>query len=177
MPARHVQVARSRAARRSAAALLATAFAFPAAAQKGPPACPFALDALEAVFGVAFGAGVPEPGIGTGCVYRSAAGSATAGTGLSLGVYINAAMPEATRRMMLGGGRKHELAPVPGDPDNAVVVRHRGDVPPFPQVAYVRGGQDVMLQVTGMGFEPDEKARGARIERLNQQLLKLPRVP
>lgn len=93
------------------------------------------------------------------------------------GVFVNASTPEQTRQMMLMGGRKHELVPVAGDADKAVVVRHRGDVPAFPQVACVRGGRDVMLQVTGLGFEPDEKARTRRIDDINAKLLKLPRLP
>lgn len=151
--------------------------AVPAAAQKAPPACPFAPDALKGAFGVGFAAGTPETGMGTGCVYRTVGGSKANGTDFSLGVYVNASMPEPTRRMMLAAGTRHELVPVPGDADRAVAVRHRGDVPAFPQVAYVRGGHDVMLQIVGLGFEPDEKARLARIDRMNQALLKLPRLP
>jgi hypothetical protein len=161
---------------RSGACLAAIVSLFAAAAH-AQPACPFTPDALKGVFGIAFAAGTPEPGIGTGCVYRTTGGSAKAGTDFSVGVFVNASMPEQTRQMMLMGGRKHELAPVAGDADKAVVVRHRGDVPAFPQVAYVRGGRDVMLQVTGIGFEPDEKVRTRRIDEFNAKLLKLPRLP
>jgi hypothetical protein len=164
-----------RSARRGAC--LAAIVSLFAAAAHAQPACPFSPDALKGAFGIAFAAGTPEPGIGTGCVYRTTGGSMKNGTDFSVGVFVNASMPEQTRQMMLMGGRKHELVPVAGDADKAVVVRHRGDVPAFPQVAYVRGGRDVMLQVTGLGFEPDEKARTRRIDDVNAKLLKLPRLP
>lgn len=148
-----------------------------AASAHALPACPFTPDALEGVFGIAFAVGTPEPGIGTGCVYRGTGGSMKDGTDFYVGVYVNASMPAQTRQMMLMGGRKHEPGPVAGDADGAVVVRHRGDVPAFPQFAYVRAGRDVTLQVTGLGFEPDEKAGTRRIDDINAKLLKLPRLP
>ena len=43
-----------------------------------------------------------------------------------------------------------------GDPDKVTWVRHRGYVQPFPQVAYLRGGKDVMLNLRGVDYEADE---------------------
>ena len=159
------------------ALVLAAALVLPLVAHAAPAACPFTPEALKAAFGVAFEAGVPQPGIGTGCQYKTRGGSARDRTDFSVGVYINSSLPEPQRKMFLAAGSKHELVPVAGDADMAVVVRHRGDVPAFPQVAYVRGGYDVMLQLSGIGHEPDEKARAARIDQFNQTLLKLSRLP
>jgi hypothetical protein len=67
--------------------------------------------------------------------------------------------------------------PSAGGPDKAIRVRHRDDVPAFPQVAYIRGGNDGMLNLRGVDDEADEKKRLARIDGFNAKLLKLPRVP
>ncbi|MBL8309074.1 MAG: hypothetical protein JNL19_01490 [Burkholderiales bacterium] len=155
----------------TAASVSVALFSSGAVGAQAPQACPFSQDALKAAFGVNFDAGKAQPAMGTGCTYKAVSAPFT------VGVYINVSLPEAQRKMFLAAGTKHELVPVPGDTDNAVWVRHRGDVPAFAQVAYVRRGFDVRLQVTGSGFEPDEKVRAAKIERLNQQLLKLSRVP
>ena len=163
--------------RSRAALLLAAALAAPLVAHAAPPACPFAPEALKTAFGVAFDAGVPQPGIGTGCQYKTRGGSSKDRTDFSVGVYINSSLPEPQRKMFLAAGSKHELVPVAGDADKAVVVRHRGDVTGFPQIAYVRGGYDVMLQLSGSGYEPDEKLRATRSDQFNQTLLKLPRLP
>ena len=50
-------------------------------------------------------------------------------------------------------------------------------MPAFPQVAYIRGGNDGMLNLRGVDDEADEKKRLARIDAFNATLLKLPRVP
>lgn len=148
----------------------------PALAQT-PPACPFSPDTLKAAFGIGFEAGKPQPSMGTGCAYKTLGGSAKSQTDFSVSIFINPSFPEPQRRMFLAAGAKHELEPVPGDADKALIVRHRGDVPPFAQVAYVRGGHDVMLHLTGAGGVDDPKARRAMIDSFNQKLLKLPRVP
>lgn len=145
-----------------------------AAAAHAQPACPFAPDTLKGAFGIAFAAGTPEPGMDTGCVDRTTGGSMRNGTDFSVGVFVNVSMPAQTRQRMLIGGRTHELATVAGDAEGAVVVRHRGDVPPFPQVACVRAGRDVPLQVTGLDFEPDEQVRTRRIDDFNSTLPKRP---
>ncbi|MCC6244559.1 MAG: hypothetical protein IT353_17075 [Gemmatimonadaceae bacterium] len=147
------------------------------AAAQTPPACPFSTDALQSVFGIAFEAGKPQPGIGTGCTYKTVGGTLKNGTDFTVGVYVNASFPEPQRKLMLAAGTKHTLESVAEDPDRAVVVRHQGDVPAFPQVAYVRRGFDVRLQVVGSGFEADERARRAKIDGFNRKLLKLPRIP
>jgi hypothetical protein len=155
-----------------AAALWATA----ALAHAAPPACPFTPEVLKKTFGVDFATGKEEPGIGTGCIYKTQGGSLKNDTDFSVGVYINASMNDRLRTMTLTAGNKHELVPVPGDADKAVVVRHRGDVPGFPEVAYIRAGHDVTLHVRG-GSHDTVAARTARNDAFNRKLLSLPRVP
>lgn len=139
--------------------------------------CPFTPDILKKTFGVEFDAGKSEPGMGTGCRYRTKGGSAKADTDFSLGIYVDPMMgtAEAHRKMVIGP--MHQYPPVAGDADKAVMVKHGGSVPPFPQVAYERGGKVVNLQISGLAHEPDTKARDARIDQMNKKLLQLPRIP
>lgn len=139
--------------------------------------CPFTPDVLKKAFGVEFDAGKSEPGMGTGCRYRTKGGSIKAHSDFSLGIYVDPTMgtAEAHRKMVIGP--MHQYPPVAGDADKAVTVKHGGSVPPFPQIAYERGGKVVNLQISGLAHDPDAKARDALIDQMNRKLLQLPRVP
>ena len=64
-----------------------------------------------------------------------------------------------------------------GDPDKAVTVQQKPDVPPFPSVMYQRGDLLMVLNLTGGVPRGDAKAEAATIEQMNAKLLKLRRVP
>jgi hypothetical protein len=159
--------------------LLAALCAAPLFAQAAPPTCPLSPDALKKVFGVAFGAGTSEPGIGggSGCKYNAQGGSKKNNTDVSVSIFVEPPMgtPEMHRKMTMGP--MHQFVPVAGDADKAVTVKHGGSVPPFPNVSYERGGYIVKLHLTGLDYLDDAKAREARIEQMNKKLLQLPRVP
>ena len=161
------------------ASLLGALLAVPVFAQAAPPACPLSPDALKKVFGVGFGAGTAEPGIGggSGCKYTSQGGSKKNNTDVSVSIFVEPPMgtPEMHRKMTMGPG--HQYLAVAGDADKAVTVKHGGSVSPFPNVSYERGGYIVKLHLTGLDYLDDAKAREARIEQMNKKLLQLPRVP
>ena len=80
-------------------------------------------------------------------------------------------------RTMTAGGPKAKLNPVAGDPDKAVTVQQKPDVPPFPSVMYQRGDLLVVLNLTGSAPRGDAKAEAAFIEQMNGKLLKVRQVP
>lgn len=146
-------------------------------AQAAPPACAIKSDDLAKVFGVAFEAGAAEPSIGTGCRYRTKGGSAKNNTDFSvvLGIVKPSGPAPAFRKLM--GGPGNQYLDIAGDPDRAVWVKHGAGVPSFPNISYERAGLLIELHITGIGHDADANARAARVESMNQRLLKLPRVP
>jgi hypothetical protein len=152
-------------------------------AHAAPPACALDPADLEKVFGVKFDKGKEEPafGMGTSCKYHTVGGSLAKGTDFSvfLGIIPTGGQMQMFRTMLAGPAAK--LVPVPGDPDKAVIVQIDPKVPPYvtpyPYVMYERGDLLVQLQVLGGVPTGDAKADAARIQQMNEKLLKLRRVP
>lgn len=151
-----------------------------AAASAAPPACALEPADLQKAFGLTFDKGQPDPagGMGTGCKYNTVGGSLAKGTDFSvwLGIIPTGGQMEMFRTMTAGGPRA-KLTPVAGDPDKAVTVQQKPDVPPFPSVMYQRGDLLMVLNLTGGVPRGDAKAEAAYIEQMNGKLLKLRRVP
>lgn len=149
-------------------------------AHAAPPACALEPADLQKAFGVAFDKGQADPagGMGTGCKYNTVGGSAAKGTDFSvwLGIIPTGGQMDMWRTMT-AGGPKAKLNPVAGDPDKAVTVQQKPDVPPFPSVMYQRGDLLVVLNLTGGAPRGDAKAEAAFIEQMNGKLLKVRRVP
>ena len=149
-------------------------------AHAAPPACALEPADLQKAFGVAFDKGQADPagGMGTGCKYSTVGGSAAKGTDFSvwLGIIPTGGQMDMWRTMT-AGGPKAKLNPVAGDPDKAVTVQQKPDVPPFPSVMYQRGDLLVVLNLTGGAPRGDAKAEAAFIEQMNGKLLKVRRVP
>ena len=138
-------------------------------AHAAPPACALEPADLQKAFGVAFDKGQADPagGMGTGCKYSTVGGSAAKGTDFSvwLGIIPTGGQMDMWRTMTAG------------DPDKAVTVQQKPDVPPFPSVMYQRGDLLVVLNLTGSAPRGDAKAEAAFIEQMNGKLLKVRRVP
>jgi hypothetical protein len=81
---------------------------------------------------------------------------------------------EMLRKFLLGPG--NEAVPIPGDPDGAAVVRHGGDVPPFPSILYERKGHTLLLHISGL-WDRGYGGQAEAIQAWNEKLAKLPRVP
>ena len=149
-------------------------------AHAAPHACALEPADLQKAFGVAFDKGQADPagGMGTGCKYSTVGGSASKGTDISvwLGIIPTGGQMDMWRTMT-AGGPKAKLNPVAGDPDKAVTVQQKPDVPPFPSVMYQRGDLLVVLNLTGSAPRGDAKAEAAFIEQMNGKLLKVRRVP
>ena len=175
----HPFSAARRATRRSLLLALACAGAL-GSAHAAPPACALEPADLQKAFGLTFDKGQADPagGMGTGCKYNTVGGSLAKGTDFSvwLGIIPTGGQMEMFRTMTAGGPRAR-LIPVAGDPDKAVTVQQKPDVPPFPSVMYQRGDLLRVLNLTGGVPRGDAKAEAATIEQMNAKLLKLRRVP
>lgn len=140
-------------------------------AQNPSSPCAFKREALDKAFGLTFDDGKPEQGIGPACTYL---GKGKGELKLWVG-FMPASGPFESMRFMLGPA-KTQFVPVAGDPDKAMTVAHAPDVPPFPHIVYVRGGQLVQVHLTGLAAS-DPATRQKQIAEANAKLLALPRLP
>lgn len=140
----------------------------PFAAQAQTKACPFKPDELASVFGAKFDAGTEEPGpAGSGCKYRTLAGSLKSGTDVSIWVFQFEPGPNQDMLLKLTLGPGAKPTPVKGDPDGAQEKHGDGIVDVF----YKRQGWAVLLRSGGsLGNEAAAMARRAAL------LEKLPRL-
>ncbi|NJD07862.1 MAG: hypothetical protein FIA97_15420 [Methylococcaceae bacterium] len=145
-----------------------------AALAEGSAPCWYPAEVLSRHFGVPFGAGKPETDqvLGAGCKYSDDHDSISLFIGT---IPPGQGMPtEMLRKFLIGPG--NEAGPIPGDPDGAAVIRHGGDVSPFPGIIYERQGHTLLLHITGLW----DRGHGGEAEALNawnEKLAKLPRVP
>lgn len=124
--------------------------------------CPFAADYLSKHFGMAFKPGIAEPGIvGKACTY-SASG---------VKIWIDAGpnpAPSADMYRKMSNPPGTTFSAVPGDPDEAVLIHTKGDVPPFPALSYERKGWLVNITVTGVSGKSSVNAWNAKLVQLKR---------
>lgn len=134
--------------------------------------CAFRSADLAKAFGVPFDEGKAETGIGPACTYT---GKGKNNLLLWVG-FVPASGPFESMRFMIGPA-KTQFAAVPGDADQARTVVHAPDVPNFPHIVYMRGGQLVQVHLRGIDYAGDPAGRRKQVADANAKLLALPRLP
>ena len=155
-----------------ALACLAFTVALPSTALAQKDACLWKSADLAKAFGMPFDSGKPEMGIGPACTYTG-----NGKTKLLLWVgFAPASGPFESMKFMIGPP-KTEFVPVAGDADKAMMVTHTPNVPAFPHIAYMRGGQLVQVHLRGAELGTTAAERRKASDEYNKKLLALPRVP
>lgn len=143
-----------------------------------PNPCAIKAADISRILGIPFNEGkLGDSPLGAECTYKSKAKLAALGTDIDVWVGMLPMQGTFESMKFMLGPPSQKYSPVPKDNDKAMTIIHAPDVPSFPEIAYIRSGQLVKIHI-GSGIYPSDKAeRKALVDKLNQKLLTLPRIP